>query len=457
MSSKALYEILEAEYNFLSGDAHYLNRGKGKKPKRISIFREYTSNVRGHYFFIDAATLASATMEQLRHIGVTVDEGLNLLVGRESKVFCADLFEEFKRRSITTKNQNFILTGTPTNFTATVTQAEKGGEANIFGTFQYVKQAAQKPYVDSINAYLERTGTQGDKKFSGGMLNITHQEGSSVSEQRAAATLRELQYFSRTNKEAGAHLAMLLAQRGSALTLEALNTGNFEDIVTARISIGSEIQNKAQGASKTEQGLIAGLEKDLEDFLSTFKDPGNLEGSDSPVVRVQKKVLGALKDSIKNKKKVQVNFQDTKIRLKKQKATRKSKPKVQVIPYKEKRVSGKKASSNRAAQQSSFMELAGLLNQKLPRTVRKNMGPPGLENVTGRFASSVRVTDVTATPKGFPSIGYTYEKNPYQVFEMSQGVAPWATPDRDPRNVIDRSIREIAAEMAIGRFFTRRV
>jgi hypothetical protein len=40
---------------------------------------------------------------------------------------------------------------------------------------------------------------------------------------------------------------------------------------------------------------------------------------------------------------------------------------------------------------------------------------------------------------------------------MGQGATPWATPERDPRNVIDRSIREIAAEMAIGRFFTRRV
>ena len=107
--------------------------------------------------------------------------------------------------------------------------------------------------------------------------------------------------------------------------------------------------------------------------------------------------------------------------------------------------------------QTSPIQLAGLINQKLPATVAKNMGPPGLENVTGRFAASARITDVTRTTKGFPSFGYTYQKDPYQVFEMGQGTPPWATPDRDPRNVIDRSIREIAAEMAIGRFFTRRV
>ena len=35
---------------------------------------------------------------------------------------------------------------------------------------------------------------------------------------------------------------------------------------------------------------------------------------------------------------------------------------------------------------------------------------PRLENRTGRFASSVRVTDVATTAQGFPSIGYTYQK-----------------------------------------------
>ena len=105
----------------------------------------------------------------------------------------------------------------------------------------------------------------------------------------------------------------------------------------------------------------------------------------------------------------------------------------------------------------SIASLAALLNQKLPQTVAKNMGPPGLENRTGRFAGSVRVTDVSRTPQGFPSVGYSYEKNPYQVFEMGRGDPRWATPDRDPRKLIDASMREIAAQLAIGRFYTRRI
>ena len=97
-----------------------------------------------------------------------------------------------------------------------------------------------------------------------------------------------------------------------------------------------------------------------------------------------------------------------------------------------------------------------LINDKLPETVRKNMGFPALENRTGRFASSVKLTDVIQTPQGFPSFGYTYRKDPYGVYERSSGTSR-ADPDRDPRDLIDASIREIAAGYALGRFYTRRV
>ena len=106
---------------------------------------------------------------------------------------------------------------------------------------------------------------------------------------------------------------------------------------------------------------------------------------------------------------------------------------------------------------NSLAPLLALLNAKLPQEVASNMGPPGLEYQTGRFASSVRITDVNRTPQGYPSIGYTYQKDPYQDFEVGTGSPRYATNDRDPRKLIDRSIREIAAEFALGRFYTRRV
>ena len=109
--------------------------------------------------------------------------------------------------------------------------------------------------------------------------------------------------------------------------------------------------------------------------------------------------------------------------------------------------------------QQGFNQIANiaLINKKLPQTVRKNMGPPGFQNQSGRFANSVKIQDVNMTKQGHPSFGYTYAKNPYQVFEVGEGAPPWATPQRDPRKLIDKSIREVAAELAIGRFYTRRL
>lgn len=103
-------------------------------------------------------------------------------------------------------------------------------------------------------------------------------------------------------------------------------------------------------------------------------------------------------------------------------------------------------------------QLLGLINKNLSNVVQKNMsGPPRLTNMTGRLAQSVRLTDVMRTRQGFLSFGYTYAKEPYQVFEVGNGAPPWATPERDPRKLIDQSIRETAAQFVLGRFYTRRL
>ena len=115
------------------------------------------------------------------------------------------------------------------------------------------------------------------------------------------------------------------------------------------------------------------------------------------------------------------------------------------------------ATKKNSAPRSNLLRLQAILNAKLPAEVRKNMGVPALENRSGAFASSVRITDISTTAKGFPSVGYTYDKSTYQIFEMGKGKTPWASAQRDPRKLIDRSIREIASEQLVGRFFTRRM
>lgn len=95
----------------------------------------------------------------------------------------------------------------------------------------------------------------------------------------------------------------------------------------------------------------------------------------------------------------------------------------------------------------NMQNLIPMLNQKLPELVKSNMGKNGaLHNRTGRFAESVEVLSISGDGL---NVGFTYQADPYAVFE-SQG-------RRDPRSLIDISIRQAAAGIMSTRFSTGRV
>jgi hypothetical protein len=104
----------------------------------------------------------------------------------------------------------------------------------------------------------------------------------------------------------------------------------------------------------------------------------------------------------------------------------------------------------------NWLQLLPMINSRLTDTVAKNMKSPKLNFRTGRFAQSAKVVNVEQTSQGFPSFVFDYERDPYDVFDRTLGRNPWNTPQRDPRALVDQSVREIVREMAIGRFFTRR-
>lgn len=112
--------------------------------------------------------------------------------------------------------------------------------------------------------------------------------------------------------------------------------------------------------------------------------------------------------------------------------------------------------AKRDTKQQTWYSLLNIINSQITERVMKNMKFPKLQNRTGTFAQSVRVVSVETTNEGFPSFVFDYERNPYDVFDRSKGRSPWNTPERDPKTLIDMSIREIVRELAIGRFYTRR-
>jgi len=99
---------------------------------------------------------------------------------------------------------------------------------------------------------------------------------------------------------------------------------------------------------------------------------------------------------------------------------------------------------------SNPLALRNMLNELLPVAVAGNMTSPALNYRTGRFANSVRVTNVTQGPRGGNTmIEATYMTNPYETF------APGGdkyTQQRDPERLIKRTLREIATGVVGKRF-----
>jgi len=226
---------------------------------------------------------------------------------------------------------------------------------------------------------------------------------------------------------------------------------------TIAVSLEASYANRLKGRTE-EKAIKEKLLKDLEKALNRLESVANLSSSDSFAEMTEKEatnlVVDAVEDAFSGK-----NVKIRKINIKKQKISKsgtKSKSstkKAKILPTTKGKQS-KKASPTARKSKYSISNFIVVINQRLPEVVAKNMQPPALQYQTGRFASSVRITDISSTPTGLPSIGYTYQRDPYETFEVGNRLG---TTDRDPRKLIDRSIREIAIGLAIGRFYTRRV
>jgi len=360
--------------------------------------------------------------------------------------------------------------GTPENFYFLITEgvevirSKKGGKRytktlSYFDSIKEFYKSEVGKLVTQLNRYykkidkdLEKINTKGEKGF----LDLGHREGSEIATEQVRRANEQL-FKGLTNKKTKAGSLTDKDLDDLGLDLIILRKGSQEkDIV--EVSLESAFSNRN---TSEEKEIKAAFSKALETALEKV-NLLELEGSDSRVEIEKKRVIKRFREGVKKHPRVTVTTESDKIKLSKgapQKTkltkgkslkgvSRKQDLALPIKPFKARETKPRNL---------NLLSLQALINAKLPDKVRGNMTPPALQNRSGRFANSARVTDITQTNKGFPSIGYTYEKNPYQIFEQGAGKFPWATKDRDPRAIIDRSIREIAVEYITGRFYTRRV
>lgn len=100
--------------------------------------------------------------------------------------------------------------------------------------------------------------------------------------------------------------------------------------------------------------------------------------------------------------------------------------------------------------------LTKLMDGLISATVADNMGSPALNYRTGRFSESVEVTGIgmgnaRRSRQNQLTAYYTYMKRPYETFERKDKWGEF----KNPRRLIDQSIREIATRFIHSRYDIR--
>lgn len=311
----------------------------------------------------------------------------------------------------------------------------------------------KRKFDKSTFTYSLVEDTNSEVEYGSDLIEGGHEEGQGILESRIADaidTAINQKYTRQVTKD----------NLKTNLDLLGIDLGFVRDDTTDRHSIFAQSRVENQ-----ETGFMSGAEK--RKFQNQLRAAINKLNAKEPIVGLK----GS--DSIEEFKTKQVEYQVMKElgKTKGAKTTKTKKPKptkrMANKPQKSKKskvvnsslplakVSKRGRPSKRARKSViSFTKLFAILKSRINPVVAKNMGSPALNYRTGRFAASVDIIDVSPTAQGFPSVGYTYMKRPYQTFEPGflQG-----SPDRDPRKLIDTSIREIASQLAVGRLYTRRL
>ena len=410
------------------------------------------------------------------------------------------------------------LPNKPTNFSFSVAQRKKGGKGGkVFGYIKgSIKQDAQYDLIQALNKWAKeysqrdeskemgRTGGGKEDKYKGredsadgltryevnpntgktikvrmvrkgfgpgeSVSDLGHEPGSSISEKqqqeaKGVIEAKQGELYNLDDVDNAAMKYFMDALKGNIKwTIKDYDKiGSLEK--TTRIGFEAPYLNSNVAKKGEDIALEATLHRLIAEIGGKQKKDGTYwllsEGSDSMFQKIDKIHKNILVEEIKGSKNIKrVNLEHKKIKYSKSTVSKKINAKrtigtIAAIKTNDKtktRASFKKKGKNVRKQATAAampLELLGIINKDLPDMVRANMGAPALTNQTGVFASSVRATDMHMTPQGFPSIGYTYQRDPYEVHEQEY--------EYDPRRLIDRSMREIAAQYAIGRFYTRRV
>jgi len=406
-------------------------------------YRKQVSDVKVHTFYLSKQGLQDHIAYQLAVDAVTISK-------RDLEKLSGDFYNALKNAFMGTLEnvEIFDRKGNSTEFFITFRSKSRVrgplptlDARKTFDSIKYIYHTPRMEFLNKLEVYYKNSK---QKLYRSNFLDLGHANDSAVVKQR----VQDLLQFGEVPKR--------LSKIPEVETVLRLKKDDDKD--TIAVSLESASANRNQGRTE-ERNFKIEVQKDIRKAIEKL-DTLRQTGSDNAITRTRKRTIKRVVEPFTKIKGVTTKLENIKVnKSSKSPVELPIKTKVTNVASKGmKRASSIPKGKQTKGRQSTvnISTLIGILNAKLPDTVAGNMGSPRLENRTGRFANSVRVLDVTQTRAGFPSIGYTYQRQPYGVFEATSG-SRFSSSDRDPRTLIDASIREIAAQYALGRLYTRRV
>lgn len=427
-----------------------------KELDKDNEYRKLVSDVKAHQFYITKEGLLEQAVFQAEQDGVSRSK---TAIKKVTDQYFKDIVAGFKPFDVNKGPKTIIVfakkvTGNSFSITFQANMAAikkvspqgllmPGGSFQAGTTFNSIKfiidPAKQEFHAGMRQIYKNR----GQNLDTSKMLDIGHSEKSAVYDNKVSDALLA----------SGEIPPSAYAVEELAAILK-LKKDDKTNVISCTLESASKNRSHGQYLSQKSKHFDQLIKKALERLPSLALT----KGSDTPVERTGKKAAKSILKELKKVKNLDIQIQEDDLKIKETTTLAQKKLKRKITGSKKgvkaKKSKGRKTVGSKTPA-SAPLQLIASLNKRLPEVVQKNMNPPALEYQTGRFAESVKVTDVMTTAKGFPSVGYTYDRENYGQFESTSG-SNFADAKRDPRVLIDKSIREIATKMAIGRFFTRR-
>lgn len=459
----------------------FLNKLDSELKRSSKDYRREQADKRAHIFRYNSGKFAKQVKIQAEAQGIPLSNKDKAFINKEAEGLLTKLKRSLPRIKADEKKLTSGKSFIRMTFTSSVKRKSQYGDPDsIYGKIYDTYRPHLKVAFTNIQNYLrqqeftnEKTGRVKNKALRtktgkvreapGREVQLGHVEGKSVVESLIRDAFEDVLGDESIFTETGDALKepdIRKMMQDLGIDVSIIKDAKID---TYTVELEAAVDNRSGGDLLKKQK--ATLQNQIKKAIKKLGGIKNLSGSDTPREKYIKKTRQEVLEPFKNLKNVKVSANDLKIDDKSSSGNKNSKAKAKKAARSKKRIGRaalpavarmrrKKAADRSAARQP--LELLGLLNQKLPETVRKNMQEPALVNRSGTFADSVKVTEIAQTPKGFPSIGYTYRRDPYEVFEEGSS-GNWSNGFRDPRDLIDKSIRELAAQFAIGRFYTRRV